>query len=190
MTMLFMNMRLRISILAFIAIILGCSCSKKWDLDVAVKDYWEENYVGDTVILNLKDITPFQWDSVIYFTGFCDPYDIVDVFGCLPDPYDTGGDRIYFLLNDEIVYRKIWYNGWYDNEYPDYVYIDLDVYKIYENPSVVFKRYEEEIAPGEFKEYREPQPAYAVYKKDEAVFLVEKKDPPGCFRLLKYKVDR
>ena len=86
--------------------------------------------------------------------------------------------------------RKIWYNGWYDNEYPDYVYIDLDVYRIYENPSVVFKRYEEEIAPGEFKEYREPQPAYAVYKKDEAVFLVEKKDPPGCFRLLKYKVDR
>lgn len=39
--------------------------------------------------------------------------------------------------------------------------------------------YEEEIAPGEFKEYREPQPAYAVYEKDEAVFLVEKKDPPG-----------
>ncbi|MFA8300546.1 MAG: hypothetical protein ACEPOV_10315 [Hyphomicrobiales bacterium] len=98
-------------ILTLILIPLFFGCSNTNIIENGVFKKWEKCKVGSGCIIDIAEITNFQWDTMCFYSGSYSLDEINRDLGFKLKEYTDIGDRLIFLNKGKLVYQEEWFTN-------------------------------------------------------------------------------
>lgn len=148
-------------IFSIVLIITGCSSelpenvALKKSLTQHIKPI-EKVPLKDSLIINMRGLTNFSWDSLYVFNGRCSSEKISAAIGTTWRDggtqawFDSYPDVLFIFMNKGKVAAHVWYEYFPDNEQPDYIHFRgvWNNGELYTPTTAVFiVRHEYEVSP-------------------------------------------
>jgi hypothetical protein len=109
-----------------------------YDIEDSLNRYWKDHcQKSPRCQLDLKTLTPFDWDELYYFSGAASLEDIEEVLRFKLDSFTDIGDRLVFVKNKKVVYHKEWFKK--PGNFPKGIIFEIPgKYKIFGKEDAIF----------------------------------------------------
>lgn len=109
-----------------------------FDIEGSLNCYWEDHCQKESSCqLDIKNLTPFDWDELYYFSGSASLEDIEAVLNFKLDSFTDTGDRLIFVKNKKVVYHKEWFKK--PDSSPNGIIFEISgKFKIFDKENAIF----------------------------------------------------